>query len=252
MSRIPIALQLYSLRDDSAKDFAATIQKVAEIGYEAVEFAGYHGYSAADLRKLLDDNGLKCAGTHTQLPTILGDELKTTAEFMAEVGSPYLIVPYLSKDEYGGREGAQRLGDILSDAAEKAKEFNAYVGYHNHAWEFEQLPDGGIPMDIAFENAHPDVICQIDTGNAQDGAGDSAPVIAKYKQRVKTVHLKPFTPDFSRYYLGEDDTNWENVFKALEGGATEYYIVEQERYPNDNTPLECVTRCLKNLKAMGK
>jgi sugar phosphate isomerase/epimerase len=252
MSRIPIALQLYSVRDDSAKDFAATIQKVAEIGYEAVEFAGYHGYSAAELRKLLDDNGLKCAGTHTQLPTLLGDELKKTADFMAEVGSPNLIVPHLSPETYAGREGAKRMGDVLSAAAIEAEKFGAFVGYHNHAWEFKPVEDGGIPMDIAFEDAHPSVICQIDTGNAQEGAGSPVPVIEKYKSRVKTVHLKPFARDFSKYFIGEDETDWNAVFAALEGSAAEYYIVEQERYPEPNSPFDCVARCLKNLKAMGK
>ena len=252
MSRIPLALQLYSLRDDSAKDFPAVLKSVAELGYEAVEFAGYHGHSAPELRRMLDDLGLKCAGTHTSLPTVQGDELKQTAEFNAILGNPYLIVSWVSPEQFGGHDGARKLGDVLSAATEAAAEFGARVGYHNHAWEFEALPDGAVPMDLVFENAHPDVILQVDTGNAQEGAGDPAPVIAKHKNRAVTVHLKPFATDFSRYFVGEDDTNWKGVFTALEGGATKYYIVEQERYPEPFTPLECVARCLTNLKKLGK
>lgn len=252
MSRIPLTLELYSLRDDCKTDLPGVIQKVAAMGYEGVEFAGYHGYSAPELKKMLDDNGLICSGTHTALPTIQGDELQKTAEFNAILGNPYLIVPYVSPDEYGGRDGANKLGEVLSQAASEAAKFGAKVGYHNHAWEFEALPDGTIPMDLIFQNAHPDVVLQIDTGNAQEGAGDPAPVLEKYKNRAWTVHLKPFAKDFSNYFIGEDDTNWDGVFKALEGGVTQYFIIEQERYPEPNTPLECVKRCLNNLKKMGK
>lgn len=251
MSRIPIAVQLYSLRDDCAKDLPGTLKAVADMGYEGVEFAGYYNYAAKDLRKMLDDLGLVCVGTHTALPTVQGEELKRTAEFNAELGNPYLIVPHVSPDTYGGADGAALLGDTLSRASEAAAEFGARVGYHNHAWEFQALPDGRIPMDLVFENAHPSVILQADTGNAQEGAGDPAPVLAKYKDRAVTVHLKPFAADFSRYFVGEDETNWQGVFQALEGGATRYFIVEQERYPEPNTPRECVARCLANLKKMG-
>ena len=248
----PLALQLYSLRDDAAKDLLGTIEEVAKIGYVAVEFAGYFGHDAGTIRKKLDEVGLKCAGVHTGLPTIQGDELKKTAEFVATLGSTFLVVPYVSPDEFGGRDGALKLGDVLSKAQEEAAKFGARVGYHNHDWEFKTLPDGSIPMDLIFQNAHPDVVTQLDTGNAQDGGGNAIPLIAKYKNRAATIHLKPWTTEFSRYFLGEDDTPWDEVFAALEGGKTEYYIVEQEQYPEPHTPLECVTRCYANLKKMGK
>lgn len=251
MSRIPLAVQLYSLREDCALDLPGTLKSVADMGYEAVEFAGYYGYSAQDLKVMLDDLGLKCAGTHTSLVSVQGEELKRTAEFNAILGNPYLVVPGVNHENYAGREGAARLGEELSQASVAAGEFGARVGYHNHSWEFKTLPDGGVPMDIIFEKADASVILQGDTGNAQEGAGDCTPLLEKYKNRAVTVHLKPFAADFSKYFVGEDETNWSGVFTALSGGATVYYIVEQERYPEPLTPKECVARCLKNLKAMG-
>ena len=98
MPRIPIALQLYSVRNDSAKDFAGTVRKVAKMGYEGVEFAGYHGKSAKELRALVDDLGLKVAGTHIGLDTLLGDEFKKTVEFNEALGNRYLIVPGLAEE----------------------------------------------------------------------------------------------------------------------------------------------------------
>ncbi|HEX9996281.1 MAG TPA: sugar phosphate isomerase/epimerase [Abditibacterium sp.] len=253
MSTPPLSLQLYSLRDDSAKDFAATIQAVAAMGYEAVEFAGYHGLSAPELKKILDDCGLKSAGTHTALDTVSDDNLKETAEFNAILGNPTLIVPYVSPEQFGGREGALRLAEALTQASRTAAEFGAKVGYHNHAWEFQAEHGGGeLPMELLAINTPPEVILQVDTGNAQEGGGDPIPFIEKWRNRILTVHLKPFSKDFERYYIGEDDSNWEGILGALEGGPTQFIIVEQERYPEPNTPQDCVARCLKNLRAMGK
>lgn len=81
MKKIPIGLQLYSIREDCAKDLPGTLAAVSKMGYDGVEFAGYHGRTAKELRKMLDDLGLKCCGTHIGLDTLLGDALKASAEF---------------------------------------------------------------------------------------------------------------------------------------------------------------------------
>src|SRR5579859_244504 len=92
MKKIPIGLQLYSIREESKKDFPATVQKTAQMGFEGVEFAGYFGMSAKDLRKLLDDVGLKSFGTHLGIETLQGDEFKKTVDFNLTIGNKYLIV----------------------------------------------------------------------------------------------------------------------------------------------------------------
>ena len=97
-NRVPIALQLYSVRDDCAGDLSLTLQAVAQMGYEGVEFAGYYDRTAEELRDMCDDLGLKVAGTHTGLNTLLGDELAKTVAFNQTLGNPYLIVPGLSEE----------------------------------------------------------------------------------------------------------------------------------------------------------
>src|SRR5256885_15479289 len=94
-NKIPFALQLYSVRNECAKDLDGTVKAVAKMGYKAVEFAGYHGRDARSLRKLLDDTGLKCCGTHIALDTLLGDNLPKTVEFNKTLGNQFLIVPSL-------------------------------------------------------------------------------------------------------------------------------------------------------------
>lgn len=253
MSKTPLALQLYSLRDDCAKDFPAVIKTVGAMGYDAVEFAGYFGHSASEIRKMLDDANLKSAGTHTSLDSLSDDNIEKTAAFNAELGCSQLIVPYTAPDQFGGREGVLRLAEKLTQASQTAAEFGALVGYHNHAWEFQTgHGDGELPMELLAINTPPDVILQVDTGNAQEAGTNSIPFIEKWKNRIVSVHLKPFAANFENYYVGEDDSDWPAIFAALEGGRTQTFIIEQERYPEPNSPEECVARCLKNLREMGK
>jgi sugar phosphate isomerase/epimerase len=253
MSKIPLALELYSLREDSAKDFPSVIRAVGAMGYDAVEFAGYHGHSAEELRDLLAEAGLKCAGTHTSLDSISDENIEATAKFNATFGNPYLIVPGVPNDYRGSRDGALKLAEKLTQASKTAAEFGAFVGYHNHDWEFAPIGENGdFALELLAINTPPEVILQVDTGNAQEAGADPIEFIDKWKNRIVTVHLKPFAANFENYFIGEDDSDWPGIFAALEGGKTEYIIIEQERYPEPNTPHECVARCLKNLREMGK
>ncbi len=250
MSRIPIALQLYSVREDCQEDFPGTLQAVAEMGYEGVDFAGYYDYDAPEIRKMLDDLGLKAAGCHTALDTLMGDELKRTVEFNHILGNTYLIVPGLPENRRDSKEAWLRTADLFNEIAGALEPEGMMTGYHNHFIEFQPM-EGAIPWDLFFSNTKDAVVMQIDTGNALHGGGDPVDILKRYPGRAKTVHLKAYAEDNDKALIGEDDVAWDAVFKIVESqGATEWYIVEQESYAYP--PLECVDRCLQALKAMGK
>src|SRR6266568_9419529 len=118
-NKIPFALQLYSVRNECAKDLDGTVAAVAKMGYKAVEFAGYYGRDAKSLRKLLDDLGLKCCGTHIGLDTLLGDNLPKTVEFNHTLGNPFLIVPSLPGKYTKNRQSWQEAADLFSELADK-------------------------------------------------------------------------------------------------------------------------------------
>jgi len=251
MSRIPIALQLYSVRHDCAADLPAVLRQVAEMGYEGVEFAGYYGRSAAELRSLLDDHGLRCAGTHTPLNSILGDELPRTAEFNHTLGNRFLIVPGLPTERRDSRAAWLETARIFSEASARAQELGSLVGYHNHAIEFQPM-EGELPWDTFFANTPQEVVMQVDIGNALHGGGDPVPYIARYPGRALTVHIKEHSAADDTALVGDGDVNWPEVFDLCEGvGKTEWYIVEYEKN-HSLPPLECVRLCLQNLKGMGK
>jgi sugar phosphate isomerase/epimerase len=245
---IPVGLQLYSVRADCQKDLPGTIAAVAKMGYQGVEFAGYYNYSAEDLRKLLDDNGLKCCGTHTQMTTLMPDNLSKTIEFNKTIGNKYLIVPWLDPNTHKSREAWLKTADLFNELAEKVKPQGMRVGYHNHAHDFTPI-DGEAPWDILFGNTSKDVIMQLDTGNAMQGGGDPIACLKRYPGRAVTIHLKEFSATNKNAIIGEGDIDWKQVFALCETvGGTKWYIIEEEKdvYP----PLKAAELCLKNFKKL--
>ena len=246
--RAPIGLQLYSVREDCKRDPPGTIAAVAKMGYKGVEFAGYYDRSAKQLRKMLDDNGLVCCGTHTGLDTLLGDNLRRTIEFNRTLGNKYLVVPGLPEKYRASRQAWLDTAKLFNELAEKVKPHGMLVGYHNHSIEFTAM-DGELPWDTFYGNTRKDVIMQIDVGNAIHGGADPLPYLYKYPGRAITVHVKEFSKTNKKALIGEGDVNWKAFFALCKAvGQTEWYIVEQESYAYP--PLECVGRCLRNLRKM--
>jgi sugar phosphate isomerase/epimerase len=246
--KIPLGLQLYSVRTECQKDLPATIEAVAKIGYQGVEFAGYYDYSEKDLRKLLDDNGLKCCGTHAQFDTLLGDNLPQTIEFNKIIGNKYLIVPWLDPNKYSSAEGWKNAAEVFNELAEKVEPHKMQVGYHNHSHEFKPV-DGQVPWDIFFGNTRKDVIMQFDTGNAMQGGGDAIPYLKRYPGRAVSVHLKEYSATNKNAIIGEGDIPWEELLTLCETiGGTKWYIIEEEKdvYP----PLKAAELCYKNFRKL--
>jgi sugar phosphate isomerase/epimerase len=250
MAKIPVALQIYSVRKDAEKDLKSVLQAVAKMGYEGVEFAGYYGHDARTIRKMLDDFGLKCCGGHLGLNTLMGDELPKTMEFNRILGNKYLIVPGLPQERRASRQAWFETAKLFNEIAARVKKDGFLVGYHNHAIEFKEL-DGEMPWDTFFGNTKPEVIMQFDTGNALHGGGDPVTFMKKYPGRALTVHLKEFSTTNDKALLGEGDVQWAEFLGLCETtGKTDWYIIEQESYAF--SPLECVDKCLQNLRKMGR
>ncbi len=258
MSRIPIGLELFSVRRELAADPKGTMQKVAAMGYEGVEFAGDPKLSAEEYRALLDDSGLVCCGWHTPFHMVQDDRLADTVALNKAVGNTRIIIPGLPGQYTGSRDGWLRAAEFMNALAEKLASEGMQTGYHNHTVEFQML-EGIIPWVLFGENTGDDVILQVDTGNCYAGGGDPLAMLRRFPGRAGTTHLKPFSRSKGsqdmregfRTMIGEDDTPWDEIFSFCETeGGTEWYIVEYETdlYPS----IEGVERCLKALGAMGK
>jgi sugar phosphate isomerase/epimerase len=248
--RIPVGLQLYSVRRDCAKDLPGTIAKVAKMGYRGVEFAGYHDYQAQALRKLLDDNGLVCCGTHTAMDTLSDANLAATIEFNQILGNKYLIVPWLQPDKANPKQGWLKYAERFNVLAEKVQPHGMQVGYHNHAHDFAPV-DGTTGWDLLAGNTKPEVVMQIDTGNALSGGADPLVYLEKYPGRSVTVHIKEYSKTNKNALIGEGDIKWDQVLKLCRTvGGTRWFIIEEEKdaYP----PLEGVEISLKNFRKVRR
>jgi sugar phosphate isomerase/epimerase len=243
--KIPLGLQLYSLRDQCKTDLPGMLKAVSNIGYKGVEFAGYHGRSAAELRKMLDDNGLVACGTHTPYESVLPDKLSETIQFNRTIGNKFLVVPWMeAKSKQDWLEKAK----MFNELCEKLKPEGMFIGYHAHAHDFETF-EGESAWDIFFGQTKPGVIMQLDTSNCCEGGADPVAVLHKYPGRVRSIHIKANGggPDA---VIGEDKINWPEVFAFCETkGGTQWYVLEHE---SGSDPLKAVTRSFEALKKFGK
>ena len=245
--KIPVGVQLYSVREQAAKDLPAVLESIGKMGYKGVEFAGYYGWEGKpmELRKLLDDNGLRCCGTHTDLETVTGDALKATADLHHILGNKFLIVPSLQVE---GAQGWVDMAKKFNEIAAKAKALGMRVGYHAHQGDFKKF-DGKTSWEIFFDDTNKDVVMQLDTGNCMQGGGDPVALLKKYPGRSTTVHVKEFGGP-ENAVIGQGVMPWAQVFQVCETTAgTEWYIVEHETGPD---PIGNIKGCLDGLRKMGR
>jgi sugar phosphate isomerase/epimerase len=253
--RIPIALQLFSVRGECEKDLPSTLTTVAEIGYVAAEPWGYSGetldwmgWSVKDIRKMFDDNGLQCCGFHLSTGALLGDNLSRTIEMNNELGNRYLIIA-ADKARMSAVDTIMELADILNQVAEKLEPMGLRTGYHAHGFDFVEF-DGRTAWEILFSNTRQEVVMQIDIGNAVSGGGNPIAMLEKFPGRAKSVHLKDYGGE-PESVIGEGKADWDRIFHLCETSHhPEWYVVEEGSL--DGFGFEVSKRSLEALKRMGK
>ncbi|HVR75331.1 MAG TPA: sugar phosphate isomerase/epimerase, partial [Planctomycetota bacterium] len=253
---IGIGVQLYSVRDFCARDFDAALKQVAGLGFEGVEFAGYHKYDrdAGALKKKLDELGLKSAGTHIGAGSFVGDALKRTIDLHRTIGCSLLIVP--GDGRFTSPDKSRELADLLNKAAEALKPEGMFCGYHNHTKEFGKAEGDKTWWDLFAERTTKDVVLQIDFGHAIYAGVDPVALVRKSPGRVKTTHIKGRLPKGTqgkKPFVGQDTADWKSILAACyEVGGTEWFSIEQEDYPDGKSSMECSKISLDGLRAILK
>lgn len=245
MAKIPVGVQLYSVREDCARDLPGVLAAIKKMGYDGVEFAGYHGYEAKELRRMLDDLGLKCCGAHIGLDQLTGDALPRTAEFHQALGNKYLVVPWIPAEQRNSRAAWLATAELFNQIADRLEPYGLLTGYHNHTEEFQPV-DGEVGFDLFVSHTRPTVIMQLDIGNAMHGGADALDYLRRYPGRAITIHLKEYSATNQDALLGQGDVDWAEVLKLCAGKGTEWYIIEQESYPV--SPLESIAGSLRGLQ----
>lgn len=250
MSSIPVSVQLWTLRDEVDRDFVGTLRKVAEIGYAGVEFAGYGAFSAGELRKVLDDLGLKASGSHVGIEALIAD-LPRQMDYCREIGSEFLICPWLPDEMRTDAQAYLRTAETLDRIGAECRRNGLAFCYHNHDFEFQRF-DGKYGLDILYEATNPqDVQAQLDVYWVKRGGGDPAAYIRKYAGRCPLVHLKDMADDADRSFaeVGTGILDFDSIFTACQEAGVRWYVVEQDVCKRP--PLESVRISFENLRARG-
>jgi sugar phosphate isomerase/epimerase len=247
MSIIPVAVQLYTLREECEKDFADTLKKVADLGFDGVEFAGFGGLTAPKVRELLDDLGLRAAASHVPL-----EQLQTNLEKVIEeqkiVGSNYVVCPYLLPDQRT-EEDYKKLITFLDQAGEACQPEGITLCYHNHDFELERLQDGRMALEAIFQDTKSNNIqTELDVYWLTKAGEDPLEWINRYKQRAPLVHLKDMTTDEEQFFaeLGTGGVNIDGVLAIGEEAGVKWWVVEQD--VSRRTPLESIEKSMQYLK----
>ncbi len=249
---IPVGLELYSVRDDLQKDPQGTVRAVAKMGYQCVEFyAPYFDWTTAqakDMRKLMDDSGIRCHSTHNDENFFGEDKIAHATELNKILGAKYMVQAW--SDPKPDLDGWKALADKLNAASDKLASSGLKVGYHNHDAEWKPV-NGKRPIEILASNTKPSVMLQLDIGTCLEAGADPVAWIKANPGRIRSIHCKDWSPDPNIGYktlFGEGKADWKGIFKAAESvGGVEFYLVEQEgsRYPE----LETAQRCLQAFRS---
>lgn len=245
MRRMGIGLQLYTLRDELAKDFAGTLRKVSEMGYEGVEFAGYGGMEAAQLKQLLDELNLQAFGSHVSMDRLRG-HLDEELEYNRTIGSKYIVCPGIFEP---GRSGKwKEYFAFFQEIIPKIEQAGFRFAYHNHDFELRETADGQLVLDALFA-ALPAAMAEIDVCWVSSVGLDPLAYIEKYAGRLPLIHLKDMLRNgdsVRTVILGQGELNLDRIVSAASSAGVEWLVVEQDNC--EISPVESVAQSLQWLK----
>jgi sugar phosphate isomerase/epimerase len=249
---IPVGIEMYSVRDALKKDPQGTIRAIAGMGYQGLEFyAPYFEWTPAqakEMKKLLDELGIRCFSTHNDESYLNKDNLHKAAELNLILGSKYVVMA--SSEPTPGLDGWKAIAEQLNTAASELERSGLKAGYHNHQLEFTPV-NGVRPIEVLAKNTKPSIMLQLDVGTCIEAGSDPVVWIRTNPGRIRSLHCKEWSPEAGKGYsvlLGEGVADWKAIFAAAESvGGVEYYLIEQEgsRY----SELETAKKCLETYRA---
>jgi len=269
----PIALQVYSVREDLEKDFRGTLEKVKALGYDGVEFAGLYGQGPEEVKVMLAELGLIPLSAHVPFVDLVADPAGVLGDY-ATIGCKYVAIPYLT-EEY--RPGNPKFNEVIEGAkviGKAANELGITLLYHNHDFEFEKI-GGEYALDVIYTEVTPDLLqTEIDTCWVKVSGIDPADYIRKYIGRSPVVHLKDFYmpgerpekmyeligieddkdaaegPAFEFRAVGHGCQDFPSILKAAGDAGSEWVVVEQDMPSAGKTAFECAQLSIEYLKSL--
>ena len=268
MLKLPVGIQLWSVREDLKNDFEGTLKKLKEIGYDAVEFAGLFDHSAEEVRDLCKRIGINPISAHVSWKDLSEDE--NVAKTYATIGCKYIGIGYGPAQLIGGPEH-EKMHELVRKISENCKKYGITLMYHNHDWELEYYM-GQHKLDHLYEEFDADTIqAEIDTAWVRITGEDPSVYIRRYTDRLPLMHLKDFSgvrhcwadPEtfgietsyfppkpFEYRPIGYGEQNIPNLVAAAEETHVKMLIVEQDNPSLGKTALECAKMSIDYLRSL--
>lgn len=244
MKKYPVSVQLYSLREEVKQSgYVEIFKKVAEFGYVAVELGDLYGKKPAEIKKALDDLGLKVSSNHGAVPK--SDNIAQIVDTAKELGYHWHVTGF-SRDSFADEEACLKTAEIMQAGAIALKKHGVKLAMHNHAWEFNKKINGRYPHQIVMDAA-PDLHAQIDTYWAAAGGANVPEVIKKISSRVPLLHIKdgPMNKEQPMTAVGEGKMDFLPIIESADENILEWLIVEIDRCAGDMC--EAVRKSLRYL-----
>jgi sugar phosphate isomerase/epimerase len=245
--KIPVGLELYSVRDELKKDLSGTLRGVAQMGYQCVEFyAPYYQWTldyAKQVRLELDGLGVRCYSTHNAPDALKPEGINKTIELNQLLGARYVVLAHPG-DAVKDVADWKRVADLLNQANQTMSGQGMHAGYHNH--DAEWRPVGGKkPMEILAVNTDKSVMLQLDVGTCLEAGSDPVEWIEANPGRIRSMHCKDWSPAAGyKVLFGQGAAPWKKLFAVAESkGGIEFYLIEQEG--SDYSEMETAERCLR-------
>ncbi|MBO9611033.1 MAG: sugar phosphate isomerase/epimerase [Paenibacillaceae bacterium] len=251
MAKIPVGLQLYTLREETKNDFIGTLKQVAALGYQAVEFAGYGGISAKEMKSTLDGLGLKAVSSHVGIQ-LLESELEKQIAYSLEIGASYIACPWLPEAELLDETKFQEIMAKFRAFGEACNKAGLTFLYHNHAFEFKKANDGAYILDKMYAGVDASLMqAELDLYWVKKGGLDPKAYLLGYKGRAPLVHVKDMAGDEEGFFaeVGQGIIDYPSIFSVAEEVGVQCYIVEQDQCKRP--PLESVKMSIDYLKSIG-
>lgn len=223
-----IGLQLYTVRREMERDLDRTLARVAEIGFDEVEFAGYFGRSAKAIRAQLDRVGLDAVSTHVD-PEVVKNGLDEAIEAAATLGARYVVCAWIPENERS-LDDYRRYAERFNRAGEACRSAGLQFGYHNHDFEFLRAGDV-LPFDLLLEETSVDLVkIELDLYWITKGGGSPRKYFDRYPGRFHLLHIKDMdqTPARSFADPGRGTIDFPSILAHSEKAGVRHLFVEND------------------------
>ena len=244
-----IGIQLYTVRDQMKADFEGTLARIAQIGYKEVEFAGYYDRTPADVRAILERNGLSAPSTHMMSDNAEG--WKKAIDLAKSVGHNYLVAPWIPEEKRKTLDSWKKIADEFNRVGQMAKDAGIQFAYHNHDFEFQPRIEGRIPFDVLLENTDAKLVqLEIDLYWITKGGEDPLAYFQRWPGRVPLVHVKDSMggPEHKMVDVGQGKIEWKRIFAKREQAGIRHFFVEHDQPPQPFDDIATSYSYLKNLE----